>query len=129
VKVPAPRKMKKGPRRLTLELERTADILAGLAAKKGRRIVVGFAAETDAVVEEAARKLREKRLDLVVANDVTAPGAGFGSDTNVVHLLDGDGLAEALPVLPKEEVAGRILDWVAQRRQRAVSRPALRRVR
>src|SRR5262249_23483051 len=58
VKVPAPRKMKKGPRRLTLELERTADILAGLAAKKGRRIVVGFAAETDAVVEEAARKLR-----------------------------------------------------------------------
>src|SRR5262249_49879594 len=125
----AEHKLKKGPRPFALDLERTPDILAGLAAKKGRRVVVGFAAETRALKEEATRKLREKHLDLVVANDVTAPGAGFGSDTNVVQLLDADGLAESLPVLPKDEVAGRILDWVVRRRQRPASRPVLRRVR
>jgi phosphopantothenoylcysteine decarboxylase/phosphopantothenate--cysteine ligase len=129
VRVPAAHKLKKGPRPFALDLERTPDILTGLAAKKGRRLVVGFAAETRALNEEAARKLREKHLDLVVANDVTAPGAGFGSDTNVVQLLDADGLAESLPLLPKDEVAGRILDWVVRRRQRASSRPVLRRVR
>jgi len=126
---PAERKLKKRDATLTLALERTTDILAGLAAHKGRRLVIGFAAETHAVTQEAARKLREKRLDLVVANDVTAAGAGFGSDTNIVHLLDADGLPEALPILPKDEVAGRILDWVVRRRRRAAARPALRRVR
>jgi phosphopantothenoylcysteine decarboxylase/phosphopantothenate--cysteine ligase len=129
VRVPAEHKLKKGPRPFALDLERTPDILAGLAAKKGRRLVVGFAAETRALGEEGARKLGEKHLDLIVANDVTAPGAGFGSDTNVVQLLDAEGLAESLPVLPKDEVAGRILDWVARRRQRPSSRPVLRRVR
>jgi phosphopantothenoylcysteine decarboxylase/phosphopantothenate--cysteine ligase len=129
VRAPAARKLKKGARPFVLELERTPDILAGLAAKKGRRLVIGFAAETGTVTEEASRKLREKHLDLVVANDVTAPGAGFGSDTNIVQLLDAEGLSESLPVLPKDEVAGRILDWVARRRQRGASRPALRRVR
>ena len=64
-----------------------------------------------------------------VANDVTVPGAGFGSDTNVVHLLGADGFAESLPVLPKNDVAGRLLDWVVQRRMRATARPGLRRVR
>ncbi|MFN8543206.1 MAG: bifunctional phosphopantothenoylcysteine decarboxylase/phosphopantothenate--cysteine ligase CoaBC [Candidatus Binatia bacterium] len=122
VREPLARKLKKAARRLVLELERTPDILAGLAARKGRRLVVGFAAETHAVVEEARRKLREKRLDLIVANDVTAPGAGFGADTNIVRLLDATGLDEALPVLPKEEVAGRILDWVVARRSRAAVR-------
>lgn len=129
VRQPTDRKLKKGRATLTLELERTADILAGLAARKGRRLVIGFAAETHDVTEEATRKLREKRLDLIVANDVTAPGAGFGSDTNVVQLLDADGSTEALPVLPKDDVAGRILDWVAARRRRVPARPALRRVR
>ena len=123
---PAARKMKKSAESLSLDLERTQDILAGLAGRKGRRLVVGFAAETNDVAEEARRKLREKRLDLIVANDVTAPGSGFGSDTNVVQLIDAGGEAQALPVLPKEEVAGRILDWLVARRER---RPALRRVR
>jgi phosphopantothenoylcysteine decarboxylase/phosphopantothenate--cysteine ligase len=123
---PAPRKMKKSAASLSLDLERTEDIVASLAARKGRRLVVGFAAETNDVAQEARRKLREKRLDLIVANDVTAPGAGFGSDTNVVQLIDAAGETQALPVLPKEEVAGRILDWVVARRER---RPALRRVR
>ena len=123
---PAVRKLKKSAASLSLDLERTRDILASLAARKGRRLVVGFAAETNDVAQEARRKLREKRLDLIVANDVTASGAGFGSDTNVVQLIDAGGETQALPVLPKEEVAGRILDWLVARRER---RPALRRVR
>ena len=124
-----PRKLKKGARALALDLERTPDILAGLARRKGRRLVIGFAAETHDVVEEARRKLGAKRLDLIVANDVTVPGAAFGGDTNVVHLPDGAGREEALPQLSKDEVAGRILDWVVARRQRATTAPALRRVR
>ncbi len=129
VRRPAERKWKKTRAGIALELERTDDIVAGLAARKGRRLVIGFAAETHDVVEEATRKLRDKRLDLIVANDVTAPGAGFGSDTNVVQLLDADGLSESLPVLPKDDVAGHILDWVVRRRRRAAARPVLRRVR
>jgi phosphopantothenoylcysteine decarboxylase/phosphopantothenate--cysteine ligase len=113
---PAAQKVKTGPRTMALELERNPDILSGLAARKGRRTVVGFAAETQRMVDEARRKLREKKLDLIVGNDVTAPGAGFGSDTNVVQLIAADGEEAVLPVLPKDEVADRILDWVAKRR-------------
>lgn len=123
------RKMKKGAATLTLELERNPDILAGLARRKGRRLVVGFAAETHDVATEARRKLRGKRLDLIVANDVTTAGAAFGGDTNVVRLLDASGLDEALPVLAKDEVAERVLDWIAAHRRRATSRSTLRRVR
>jgi phosphopantothenoylcysteine decarboxylase/phosphopantothenate--cysteine ligase len=124
---PRSRKLKKGSAMLTLELDRNPDILAALGARKGGRILVGFAAETHDLAGEARRKLAAKRLDLIVANDVTAPGAGFGGDTNVVRLIDAAGLDEMLPVLPKEEVAGRILDWVAARRtsqQPARPRPA-----
>jgi phosphopantothenoylcysteine decarboxylase/phosphopantothenate--cysteine ligase len=113
------RKLKKAAGGRRLELLQNADIVAGLAAQKGRRIVVGFAAETHDVVAEARRKLREKSLDLIVANDVTAEGARFGGDTNVVRLIDTAGLDDALPVLPKDEVAERILDWVATRRRGA----------
>lgn len=113
---PAAQKLKKQDAALTLPLARTRDILTTLAARKGRRIVVGFAAETQHLAAEAQRKLRTKRLDLIVANDVTLPGAGFGSDTNVVRLFDADGGDVALPVLAKEDVAERILDWVAARR-------------
>jgi phosphopantothenoylcysteine decarboxylase/phosphopantothenate--cysteine ligase len=120
---PLSRKLKKAAASLALELERNADILGGLAARKGSRLLVGFAAETHDVAAEARRKLEAKRLDLIVANDITAPGAAFGSDTNVVRLIDRAGLDEALPVLPKEEVAGRILDWVAARRPRTAATP------
>jgi len=108
-------KLKKSAATLALELDRNADILRDLAARKGRRLVIGFAAETQDVAAEAKRKLREKRCDLMVANDVTAPGAGFGTDTNRVRLLDAQGLDEELPVLSKEDVAERIVDWVAAR--------------
>jgi phosphopantothenoylcysteine decarboxylase/phosphopantothenate--cysteine ligase len=127
---PSARKMKKTPGTLTLELEPTRDILAGLGARKGQRLLVGFAAETHRVAEEARRKLRAKHLDLIVANDVTALGAGFGADTNAVRFLDAEGLDETLPVLPKDEVASRIFDWVAARRTRSAARTSrLRRVR
>ena len=121
---PRSRKLKKSAATLTLELERNPDILAGLGARKGERLLVGFAAETHDVAAEARRKLAAKRLDLIVANDVTAPGAGFGADTNLVRLIDAAGLDETLPLLPKEEVAGRVLDWIAARRTRTgVARP------
>src|SRR5262249_52383345 len=81
--------------------------------------VVGFAAETHDLASEARRKLRRKRLDLVVANDVTLEGAGFGTDTNVVRLIDVTGRDDTLPMLPKDEVAARILDWIVARRKRS----------
>ena len=121
------RKQKKGFGRRTLVLERNTDIVSGLAKRKGKRTVVGFAAETHDVVAEAKRKLRQKGLDLVVANDVTAEGAGFGSDTNVVRLIDAAGLEVALPLLPKDDVAARILDWVSAR-YRGGARPRRRNV-
>jgi phosphopantothenoylcysteine decarboxylase/phosphopantothenate--cysteine ligase len=124
-----PRKLKKSAPTLALALERNPDVLGGLATRKGRRLVVGFAAETHDVAAEARRKLSAKGCDLVVANDVTAPGAGFGADTNVVRLVDASGRIEALPLLPKEEVAERILDWVAARRRGPAAGARLRRVR
>lgn len=92
-----------------LRLVPNPDILATLARRKGRRVFIGFAAETERAVAGAARKLRAKGLDLVVANDVTLPGAGFGTDTNIVSLVRPDGSAETLPVLPKLDVARRIV--------------------
>jgi len=123
------RKLKKAGQPLTLDLEANPDILRRLSTRKGRRLLVGFAAETNDLVSEARRKLADKRLDLIVGNDVTAPGAAFGGDTNVVHLIDAAGQEEALPVLAKEEVAERILDWVAAHRPAAQRRATVTRVR
>jgi len=130
---PSSQKEKKSDGPLTVTFVRTPDVLLTVSERVHQRprrpVLVGFAAETHDVVAEARRKLREKGLDLIVANDVTAPGAGFGSDTNVVRLLDGRSGDTPLPVLPKDEVADRILDWVAARRRPATARRALRRVR
>jgi phosphopantothenoylcysteine decarboxylase/phosphopantothenate--cysteine ligase len=125
----AARKIAKDAGAGPLRLVRNPDILRELGRRKGSRLLIGFAAETHDVRARGARKLREKRLDLIVANDVTAPGAGFGADTNLVRLLDAGGLDETLPLLPKEEVAARILDWVAAHRPRSGARARLRRVR
>lgn len=111
---PQDKKMKRGKGRLTLELEPTPDILADLVAAKGKRILVGFAAETDRVAENARAKLAGKKLDLVVANDVTQEGAGFDADTNVVTLYARDGREDALPKMSKRDVAHRILDEVVR---------------
>jgi phosphopantothenoylcysteine decarboxylase/phosphopantothenate--cysteine ligase len=109
-------KIKKGSASLTISLEATTDILADVAKNKGQKIVVGFAAETDHVAENARKKLSAKNADLIVANDVTAEGAGFDQDTNIVTLFSRDGRDLALPKLSKSEVAQRILDEVLRLR-------------
>ena len=110
----ATNKIKKAAGEMTLRLEPNPDILAMAARKKGNRLVAGFAAETDRVAENARKKLHEKDADLIVANDVTAEGAGFDVDTNVVTLFARDGRDLALPKLTKCEVAHRILDEVVR---------------
>jgi phosphopantothenoylcysteine decarboxylase/phosphopantothenate--cysteine ligase len=105
-------KLKKRDAPLALELVRTPDILEGLGQAKGGRLLVGFAAETEDLVANARGKLEAKNLDLIVANDVTAPGAGFGGATNAVLLLRRDGQRRDVPLATKREVAERILDEV-----------------
>ncbi|MDP3939092.1 MAG: bifunctional phosphopantothenoylcysteine decarboxylase/phosphopantothenate--cysteine ligase CoaBC [Deltaproteobacteria bacterium] len=106
-------KIKKGEGNLRLDLKQTRDILSQLGRAKGDRLLVGFAAETDRVIENARKKLEGKNLDLVVANDVTVDGAGFGVDTNQVVILDRDGTERPLPLLSKERTADAILDSVS----------------
>ncbi len=102
-------KIKKEKAGLTLELERTPDILGSV---KGNLIKVGFAAESGELVKNAEKKLKQKRLDFIVANDITARDSGFGTDTNRVTILDRKGKVDKLPLLTKREVAERILDKV-----------------
>jgi phosphopantothenoylcysteine decarboxylase / phosphopantothenate---cysteine ligase len=106
-------KLKKAEPQYSLELERTADILEEIGKKKGDRIVIGFAAETENLVAHARKKLVEKNLDFIVVNDVTEPGSGFSSDTNQVKILFPSGEVKDLPVMSKEEVSQFILDDVA----------------
>jgi len=109
----AARKIKKDQAVPEIVLEPTPDILAEIGKRKGARILVGFAAETDDLVANARKKLERKHLDLMVANDVGRPGSGFDVDTNVVKILDTMGGVEDLPLLSKRAVADRILDRVA----------------
>src|SRR5216684_3617440 len=120
-------KIKKGDTALTISLEPTTDILAEVARNKGQKIVVGFAAETDHVAENARKKLAVKNADLIVANDVTAEGAGFDQDTNIVTLFSRDGRDLALPKMSKSEVAQRILDEVVRLRSVLRGTAALKR--
>ncbi len=114
---PETKKIKRsGRERMTLELEPTPDILADVARRKGSRILVGFAAETGDVAAHAREKLAAKNVDLMVANDVTAEGAGFDGDTNVVSIFARDGRQVDLPQISKYEVALRVLDEVARLR-------------
>jgi len=124
-------KLKKSPGGMTLELERTVDILAQLAPQKGTRIVVGFAAETERVTANAERKLARKNLDLVIANDVSRADRGFASDTNAVVIIDRNGERESVPLMSKGAVAHRILDRVAalKRGRASAATPSRQRVR
>ena len=108
----ATEKIKKVDDHYLLELERNPDILKELGKRKGDRVLVGFAAETSQLMENAQAKLREKNLDLIVANDVTQPGAGFAVDTNIVRIIDARGRVKNLPLLSKDEVADIVLDQV-----------------
>jgi phosphopantothenoylcysteine decarboxylase/phosphopantothenate--cysteine ligase len=121
------RKLKRSKDPLTVVLEPTPDILSTVARNKGDRLVVGFAAETDHVAENARKKLASKNADLIVANDVTVEGAGFDVETNVVTLFARDDRDLPLPRMSKPEVAQRILDEVARLRSalRAVQRSAV----
>lgn len=108
----APHKLKKTDGDAQIALVRTPDILRGLGASKGARILVGFAAETEAVAENARRKLAEKRLDIIVANEV-GDGRGFASEENAAVLIDAAGKEEAVPLGSKRALAERIWDRVA----------------
>ena len=108
---PAEHKVKKTSAALRVELEATPDILA--AAARPGLVSVGFAAESQSLVDHAREKLRAKGLHLIAANDITDPESGFGVDTNRVTLLDRDGLVEELPLMTKYEVAHQLWDRVA----------------
>ncbi|MEW6335123.1 MAG: bifunctional phosphopantothenoylcysteine decarboxylase/phosphopantothenate--cysteine ligase CoaBC [Thermodesulfobacteriota bacterium] len=110
-------KIKKTEEQMTVCLERNPDILAELGRKKGSRIVVGFAMETDHLPENARAKLAGKGMDFIVANDLTMPGAGFRTDTNIIRILDREGGDESFPLMDKLEAAGIILDRVKERRK------------
>jgi phosphopantothenoylcysteine decarboxylase/phosphopantothenate--cysteine ligase len=114
-RVPA-QKMKKTAARLSLELDPTPDILAELGGKKGDRLLVGFAAETENLVEEARRKLRAKNCDMVVGNLVGSAEVGFEAELNEVVLVTSTGENVAVPRAPKREVAERIFDEVLKLR-------------
>ncbi|MED3978109.1 bifunctional phosphopantothenoylcysteine decarboxylase/phosphopantothenate--cysteine ligase CoaBC [Priestia megaterium] len=107
-------KMKKQPGEAVLELERTTDILRTLGERKEHQLLVGFAAETEQVDEYAQKKLASKNLDMIVANNVTTEGAGFGTDTNIVTLYKRSGESKELPILSKHDVAIEVLKEVKE---------------
>lgn len=105
-------KIKKREGEISVRLERNPDIIAEIGRKKGQRILIGFAVETENLMENARTKLREKNMDIIVANDVTQEGAGFGSDTNIIKILGADGTTEDVPLMNKIEAADRILNRI-----------------
>ncbi len=113
-KVASPRKLKKGDSYQTLELEKTEDILEEVGKKKGSRVLIGFAAETEDLLAHAREKLLKKNLDFIVINDVTKSEAGFGVDTNQVKILYPSGEVRDIPLMLKEEVSQFILDEVCK---------------
>ena len=105
-------KIKKTADDSILKLERNPDILAEIGRQKGEQILVGFAAETEKLLEHATGKLQKKNLDIIVANDITRVGAGFDVDTNIVKFLHADGRLEELDLMSKGEVAQQLLNRV-----------------
>jgi phosphopantothenoylcysteine decarboxylase/phosphopantothenate--cysteine ligase len=110
----APQKIKKGVGEFVISLDRNPDIIAGLGRQKGARLLVGFATETEDVLQNAERKLKSKNLDMIVANDVTQEGAGFAHDTNIVTLIDRTGRVEPLSMMSKDAVAHAVYDRLLQ---------------
>jgi len=110
----APQKIKKSNDDLTLHLVRNPDIMQELGRQKGDKLLIGFAAETDNLLQHAQEKIRRKNLDLIVANDLTAPGAGFGTDTNLVKFITRAGEITEFPLKTKKEIAEEIMNFVVQ---------------
>ena len=111
-------KVKKSDGEMSIPLVRTADILGTIGPRKTHQFLCGFSMETRDMVAHSADKLRRKNLDMVVANNLKDPGAGFGVDTNLVTFLTPDGAVRQLPLMSKEAVAGAILDEILSRRGR-----------
>ncbi len=107
-------KMKKGAERLDISLEKTSDIISEVSKKKGNRILVGFAMETEDLIKNAQAKMKAKGMDLIVGNELGLPGSGFQHDTNIVKIIDTAGNVEELPLMDKRDVADRILDRVLE---------------
>ena len=114
----AENKIKKRDDTLLLTLERNPDIIAELGKNKGNRLLIGFAMESENLVENAVSKMMEKNMDYIVANLVTQEGAGFQCDTNVVTIIGRDGAIEKLPLMDKMQVAHKILDKIISRNER-----------
>lgn len=108
----APAKIKKGEKRRQLTLEKNPDIIAELGRRKGSRLLIGFAMETENLVQNALGKMKAKNMDYIVANLLDQPGAGFQYDTNIVTIIGRDGTREDLPLMNKRQVADRILDKI-----------------
>jgi phosphopantothenoylcysteine decarboxylase/phosphopantothenate--cysteine ligase len=108
------RKIKKENASETIRLGRTEDILLELGKAGGQRLLIGFAAETDNLEQNALKKLREKHLDMIVANDLLKNGSGFNADTNAVTILDRSGKSIEIPTMPKSEIASHIMDAVVE---------------
>jgi phosphopantothenoylcysteine decarboxylase/phosphopantothenate--cysteine ligase len=113
--VSSPLKLKKTDMSPVLDLARTPDILDAVSGMKGNRLYVGFAAETDNILENARAKLHAKGLDLVVANEIGSPDSGFETDTNRALLLAADGSCREMPLLDKRDLASEIVAWVEQK--------------
>lgn len=113
--VVAGQKLKKLKSEPDLRLEPTADILQEIKSRKGDRVFVGFAAETEQVESEARRKLVSKGLDMIIANDVSQADAGFDVDTNRVVLITSESLPQSLPLMSKQDVGTRVIQWVEER--------------
>ena len=108
-------KMKKQKKSQTIRLVPTTDILQNIGKRKGKKILVGFAAETEKIRENALNKLRQKNLDMIVANDITKKGAGFGSDFNQVTLLFPDGKSIRSSKKSKTEISAMIMDEIEEK--------------
>jgi phosphopantothenoylcysteine decarboxylase/phosphopantothenate--cysteine ligase len=113
---------KRGKPTTTLDLEQTTDILGSLSARRATQVLVGFAAETHDLLTHAKAKLASKGLDVIVANDVTKAGSGFGSDQNAATLIERDGRITELPLKSKRELADDILNaarrWLSEHKRR-----------
>ncbi len=106
-------KLKKGPQELSLSLVPTTDILTQVSRNKGNKLLIGFAAEVEQLLDNAKQKLKRKNLDLIIANDVSQPGVGFEVDTNAITIIDKAGQIEEYPLMSKQRAAQIILDKIA----------------
>ena len=115
-KIYSKEKIKKGEGSLNIELTRDSDILKELGEKKDKQILVGFAAESSNLIENAKGKLERKNLDYIIANDITSQETGFGSDQNKVFVISRDGNVNELDIMSKREVASNLFDIIGGKR-------------